>query len=96
LSITYQVVQAQVKGLRDVGHYAAVCVLGELAIDYQGRLLATGVSDCQALRYLPTTDGRGDVAGQWRISPGTPAARGADAWPGSDDSFRTGYLEVSR
>jgi hypothetical protein len=96
LAITYQVVQAQVKGLADAGHYAAVCVLGELAIDYQGRLLATGVSDCQALRYLPTTDGRGDVAGQWRISPGTPAARGADAWPGSDDSFRTGYLEVSR
>jgi hypothetical protein len=92
LTITYQVVQAQVKGLRDGGHYAVVCVLGELAIDYQGRLLATGVSDCQALRYLPTSDG----GGQWRISPGTAAARGADAWPGSDDSFRTGYLEVQR
>lgn len=91
MTITYQVVQGQVKGLRDAGHYAVVCVLGELAIGYQGRLLATGVSDCQALRYLPTPGG-----GQWRISPGSPAARGADAWPGSDDSFRTGYLEVKR
>lgn len=92
LSITYHVMQAQTKGLRDGGRYAVVCVLGELAIDYHGRLQAFGVSDCQAMRYLPTTEG----GGQWRVSPGPAAARGADAWPGSNDSFRTGYLEVKR
>jgi hypothetical protein len=92
LTISYQTVQAQVKGLRDTGRFAVVCVLGQLTVDYQGRLLASGLSDCQALRYLPTTAG----GGQWRISPGPAAVRAADAWPGSDDSFRTGYLEVQR
>lgn len=86
LSITYKTTDGLVKGTTDGGRYAVVCVLGELAADYQGQAVAGGIGDCQALRY---------VQGEWRISPGAPAFKAPSAWPGTPEAVAAGYREVS-
>jgi hypothetical protein len=100
LTVTYQVSEAQSKGVTDAGRYSVVCVLGQLDADFQGRTISAGVGDCQALRYLPTTTagpgGAQATAGQWWISPGPTPAPGPDAWPGSQDAATAGYQEVQR
>lgn len=93
LSMGWQPLQAQIKGVLDGGRYVVACVLGEFTADYQGRLVAYGVGDCQALRWMPTDPATG-AAGQWLISPGPAAATAPDAWPGSQDSVDAGYLEI--
>jgi hypothetical protein len=87
LTMTWQLTEGQVKGVLDEGRYAVVCVLGQFSATYQGRVLADGVGDCQALRW---------VSGQWRISPGPAAATASDAWPGSQDAVNAGYQEVQQ
>lgn len=86
LEVTYQVTQGLVKGNTDAGHYTVVCVLGELAVSYQGRAVSAGVGDCQAMRWT-------DLG--WRISPGALAAPASSAWPGSADAVKAGYRELS-
>ena len=93
LSMGWQPVQAQIKGVLDGGRYVVACVLGEFTANYQGRLVAYGVGDCQALRWIATNLTSG-AAGQWLISPGPPAATAPDAWPGSQDSVNAGYVEI--
>lgn len=93
LTMAWQPVQAQIKGVLDGGRYVVACVLGEFSVDYQGRLLAYGVGDCQAMRWM-TTDPAARAPGQWLISPGPAAAPSPDAWPGSQDSVNAGYLEI--
>lgn len=86
LGVTYQVTAGLVKGTTDTGRYTVVCVLGELAVDYQGRTISAGVGDCQAMRWTGTV---------WRISPGALAAPASCAWPGSADAVKAGYRELS-
>jgi hypothetical protein len=83
--VTYQVTHGLVKGSTDTGRYAVVCVLGELAVGYQGRAISAGVGDCQAMRWTGT---------DWRISPGVLAAPASSAWPGSADAVTAGYQEL--
>jgi hypothetical protein len=85
LEVTYQVTHGLVKGSTDTGRYAVVCVLGELAVGYQGRAISAGVGDCQAMRWTGT---------DWRISPGVLAAPASSAWPGSADAVTAGYQEL--
>ncbi len=85
LRVTYQVTHGQVKGTASDGRYVVVCVLGQLAVDYQGRNSSVGVGDCQAMRRVD--DG-------WRIAAGVLAAPAPSAWPGSADAVRAGYREV--
>jgi hypothetical protein len=93
LTMGWQPVQAQIKGVLDGGRYVVACVLGEFTADYQGRLVAYGVGDCQALRWT-ATDPNSGAPGQWLISPGPAAATAPDAWPGSQDSVNAGYQEI--
>lgn len=86
LEVTYQVTHGLVKGSTDTGRYAVVCVLGELSVGYQGRTISAGVGDCQAMRQTATG---------WWISPGALAAPASSAWPGSADSVKAGYRELS-
>jgi len=95
LTMGWHAVQAQIKGTTDDGRFAVVCVLGEFSADYQGRLAAYGVGDCQAMRWI-TTDPATGANGQWLISPGPAAASAPDAWPGSQDSVNAGYQELLR
>jgi hypothetical protein len=95
LTITWRPVQAQIKGVTDGGRYAVVCVLGQLSADYEGRMVAYGLGDCQAMRWVATEPASG-ATGQWLISPGAAAAPAPDAWPGSQDSVNAGYLELVR
>lgn len=86
LSITYKTTDGLVKGTTDAGRYAVVCVLGELAADYQGQAVSGGFGDCQAMRY---------VQGEWRISPGAPAFKAPSAWPGTPEAVAAGYRGVT-
>lgn len=86
LSATYQVTEGLIKGVTDAGRYTVVCVLGELAVDYQGQSATAGLGDCQALRW---------TGSDWRVSPGPVAAAAPNAWPGSAASVAAGYREVS-
>ncbi len=89
LTMGWQMTEGQVKGVLDDGRYAAVCVLGQFSVSYQGRIVTAGVGDCQAMRWDTIS-----ATAQWRISPGPGAARAADAWPGSQDAITAGYQEV--
>jgi hypothetical protein len=82
---TYQVTDGLIKGTRDSGRFAVVCVLGEFTAQLQGRTDSVGVGDCQALRWT----GNG-----WRISPTRLAAAAPCAWPGSPEAAAAGYREV--
>jgi hypothetical protein len=90
LTMTWQPMQVQIKGVLDGGRYAVVCVLGQFTGSFQGRVVTTGVGDCQAMRWMRTSGG----SEQWLISPGPAAAKAPDAWPGSQDALNSGYQEV--
>jgi hypothetical protein len=85
LEVTYKVTDGLIKGTADGGRYAVVCVLGELTVGYQGQSITGGIGDCQAMRY---------VDDQWHISPGAPAAKAPNAWPGSAEAVAAGYRAV--
>jgi len=93
LTMGWRPVEAQIKGVADGGRYVVACVLGEFTADYQGRLLAYGVGDCQALRWIATDPATG-ASGQWLISPGAAAADAPNVWPGSQDSVSAGYQAI--
>jgi hypothetical protein len=86
LLVDYQVTEALVKGSLDGGRYIVACVLGELTVQKGGPATAAGVGDCQALRW---------TAAGWRISAGPLAAPAPCTWPGSAESVRAGYRELS-
>jgi hypothetical protein len=95
LGLSFTPTHAQVKGVLDNGRYVVVCVLGELTMTYQDRVLTSvGAGDCQAMRWLP--DPASPTGGGWRISPGSPAAPSPDVWPGSQDAINAGFREIAR
>lgn len=89
LRITWTPVSAQVKG--SIDDYTVVCVLGEFAADYEGRVVTQGLGNCQAMRRV-------EVAGeqQWRIASGPAAATAPSPWPGSAEAVAAGYRDIIR
>lgn len=86
LTFSYQVSAAQVKGTLDAGHYAVVCVLGQVSTGFSGQITTLGIGDCQAMTW---------TGSQWRIAPGVLAAPAPCAWPGSAPAVNAGYQAVS-
>jgi hypothetical protein len=86
VTVTLDVSEGLIKGTADGGHYAVVCVLGEVTVQTLSQTSSVGVGDCQALRWT----GR-----YWRISSGPLAAAAPCAWPGSPESVIAGYRELS-
>ncbi|MHA6797526.1 hypothetical protein ACVGVM_29060 (plasmid) [Pseudonocardia bannensis] len=87
LALTYRTTSGLIKGTTHAGRYAVVCVLGEYSAQHQGRAVAGGFGDCQAMRH---------VDGEWRISPGAAAAKAPNAWPGTAEAVAAGYRDVVR
>ena len=86
VTVAFNASEGLIKGVVDGGHYAVVCVLGELTVQTLSQTSSIGVGDCQALRWTGLS---------WRISPGALAAAGPCAWPGSVESVTAGYRELS-
>jgi hypothetical protein len=91
LTMSWQPLQAQIKGELDDGRYVVACVLGQFSASYQGQVVVYGVGDCQAMRWVDTPATGG---GQWMVAPGPAAAPSPDAWPGSQDSVNAGFVEL--
>ncbi|MEU7477094.1 hypothetical protein AB0A63_13995 [Lentzea sp. NPDC042327] len=87
LTATFRVTHGQVKGVASGGRYVVVCVLGQYSVGVNGRSVAVGVGDCQAMRWNGT---------EWRVASGALAAAAPCAWPGSADAVKAGYRELVR
>jgi hypothetical protein len=86
LTVSYQIVEGQIKGTTDNGKYGVACALGEFSANYQGQVVSAGVGDCQAMRWTGSA---------WRIAPGALAAAASCAWPGSAPAVDAGYVELN-
>lgn len=85
LAIDWTPTSGLIKGTTSGGSLVVVCVLGQLDVDYQGRVASAGLGDCQAMRR---------AGGAWRIAAGPPAATAPSAWPGSSEAAAAGYREL--
>lgn len=85
LTIDWTPTSALIKGSTSGGSLVVACVLGQVDVDYQGRVASAGLGDCQAMRR---------VDGAWRVAAGPRAATAPSAWPGSSEAVTAGYREV--
>ena len=87
MQISWTPTSALLKGSTDDGSYVVGCVLGEIVIDYNGRVVNAGWGNCLPMRR---------VGDQWRVASGPPASEAPGPWPGSDEAVAVGYRDIIR
>lgn len=85
MTISWNPTSAQVKGTAADERYTVACVLGELVVDYRGRVVTSGWGNCLPIRR---------VGDQWRVASGPPAWVAPSAWPGSNEAVAAGWREI--